>query len=337
MAQRISVVVCAYDERRWEQLARAVGSLHAQTRPVDEVIVVVDHNQRLLAQAARELHGVAVVDNDDRQGLSGARNSGVRAATGDIIAFMDDDALAECDWLARLEQAYVDDAVAGVGGSIEPAWEKSRPGWFPEEFDWVVGCTYRGMPETTSPVRNLIGANMSFTRRALVAGGAFRSGIGRVGALPVGCEETELCIRVGQALAGTRFIFEPGARVLHDVPATRSNLSYFLRRCFNEGRSKALVTAYVGARGGLSTEGRYATRTLPRGVVRSLAEAARQLRPGPLAKGLAIATGLAVTTAGYGIGKLQHLRRRTAQSGNAEASLPWITNTSATTTRSPQR
>lgn len=62
--------------------------------------------------------------------------------------------------------AYDAPRVMGVGGSIVPRWESARPGWMPRKLDWVVGGTYRGMPATTAPVRNLIGCNMSFRRAA---------------------------------------------------------------------------------------------------------------------------------------------------------------------------
>src|SRR5581483_12443163 len=98
----------------------------------------------------------------------GARNTGVSVATGSVCAFLDDDAEAAPDWLAWLVKAYADKDVLGVGGAIEPAWQDRRPEWFPEEFDWVVGCSYRGMPVISADTRNLIGANMSFRRDVLV-------------------------------------------------------------------------------------------------------------------------------------------------------------------------
>ena len=162
--QSISVVICAYTEERWGDLVAAVDSVKHQTRPPDEIIVVIDHNPRLLQRAEQELDGLIVVPNQESRGLSGARNSGIAAASGSVIAFIDEDAVAEPDWLERLGQAYQDARVLGVGGAVDPMWLGGRPGWFPEEFDWVVGCTYLGFPTSRSPVRNLIGCNMSMRR-----------------------------------------------------------------------------------------------------------------------------------------------------------------------------
>src|SRR5215218_1588173 len=161
MTPRVSVVICAYTEDRWTDLRAAVDSVRAQTAPAYEVIVVVDHNDELLARAERDLSGVRAVANSGRRGLSGARNSGIAAARGSIVAFLDDDATAAPDWLTQLLRPYGEARVVAVGGSVLPRWAAGRPRAFPEEFDWVVGCTYRGLRQDAGPVRNVIGANMS--------------------------------------------------------------------------------------------------------------------------------------------------------------------------------
>ncbi|MDX6426583.1 MAG: glucosyl-dolichyl phosphate glucuronosyltransferase, partial [Gaiellaceae bacterium] len=278
-ALSFSVVICAYSDDRWLDLERAVASVETQTRPALETVVVVDHNPGLLARARAELAGVHSVPNSGERGLSGARNSGVAAARGDIVAFLDDDAAAADEWLERLAACYADEEVIGVGGSIAPVWPRARPAWFPPEFDWVVGCTYRGMPSSRTSVRNLIGANMSLRRTTLAAVAGFRSGIGRIGTRPVGCEETELCIRALQRWPGRRFVYEPQARVSHRVDAARTGWRYFLRRCYAEGQSKAQVARLCGARDALATERAYTLRVLPLGAVDALREAVRRRRP----------------------------------------------------------
>ena len=164
-AVSVSVVICAYTEARWDDLVAAVRSVQLQD-PTPEVIVVIDHNDALFDRVRIEILGIKVIVNTGRRGLSGARNAGVAVATGDIVAFLDDDAEAEDQWLPRLVETYRDGDVLGVGGSVTPNWSGTRPRWFPPEFDWVVGCSYQGMPETRAPVRNFIGTNMSFRRAA---------------------------------------------------------------------------------------------------------------------------------------------------------------------------
>src|SRR5688500_9286866 len=93
----ISVVICAHTEERWEQLACAVESLQSQSVAPHEILVVIDHNPALADRAYRRLPSVRVIENEQQRGISGARNSGIAAASAAIIAFMDDDAIAASD------------------------------------------------------------------------------------------------------------------------------------------------------------------------------------------------------------------------------------------------
>jgi GT2 family glycosyltransferase len=303
--ESVSVVICAYTTDRWADLVQAVASVQEQSAPALETIVVIDHEPELLDRVQRELAGVIAIPNDEQRGLSGARNSAVRRAGGSIIAFLDDDARADADWLAQLMRAYADSDALGVGGTIEADWLEGRPGWFPPEFDWVVGCSYRGLPETTTSVRNLIGANMSLRREVFELVGGFSTDVGRVGTLPVGCEETELCIRLRQLRPGATTVLEQRARVAHRVPAGRSRWRYFCRRCFAEGRSKAILAQQLGADDALSAERSYVARTLPRGVVRGVADAVLRRDPAGAQRALAIVAGLAMTAAGYIAGRVR--------------------------------
>ncbi len=320
---RISVVICAYTQARWHELGAAVASLRRQTLAPLEVIVVIDHNSALLERAHMTFSGAIVVDNYQQRGLSGARNSGIEVAQGAVIAFLDDDAVAAADWLEQLAAGYDTPNVIGVGGAIEPQWDAEKPRWFPEEFNWVVGCSYRGMPETTTGVRNLIGCNMSFRREVFDAVGHFRSGIGRVDTIPVGCEETEFCIRVRQRWPQRILLYKPQARVYHRVPATRGAWSYFWTRCYAEGISKALISRFIGSRDALASERTYTLRTLPQGVLRGLMDTFLRGSPCGLGRAAAIVAGLAVTTAGYMIGssfKRRLRRHNTAPSTAAPGS-----------------
>jgi glucosyl-dolichyl phosphate glucuronosyltransferase len=295
----ISVVICAYTSERWTDICAAIESVRGQTLPARETILVVDHNPELLERSRAEFSDVVVVPNTGPQGLSGARNSGTAAASGSVIAYLDDDAFAESDWLERLAKAYTDPRVQGVGGHIEPMWLTRRPRWFPDEFKWVVGCAYTGLPTRSAPVRNLIGANMSFRRAAIDAVGGFRAEVGRIGAQMLHCEDTEFCIRLQQHWPDAILLHEPAAIVHHRVPAGRTRWAYFRVRCYTEGQAKARVSRMVGARDGLSSERGYVVQALPRGVARGLVDAViRHDVSGPLRAG-AIVAGLALTGAGY--------------------------------------
>ncbi|MBN1426978.1 MAG: glycosyltransferase family 2 protein [Anaerolineae bacterium] len=294
-----SVIICAYSDERWEDICAAIDSLARQTLHPVQIIVVIDHAPELLERVTARFNQVVVIANRHERGLSGARNTGIDNAHADIVAFMDDDATAAADWLEMLAGCFVDPNVIGAGGQVVPRWDCGRPSWFPSEFDWVVGCTYKGMPQSTSPIRNLIGCNMSFRKDVFEHIGGFQSHIGRIGKLPVGCEETELCIRAQQKWPPAQIIFEPSAIVYHRVPSERATWRYFMRRCFSEGISKVLVSREVGAGAGLASERTYAIRTLPLGVLSGIADTVFRLDIAGLARAIAIIVGLMTTTAGY--------------------------------------
>jgi glycosyltransferase involved in cell wall biosynthesis len=309
-ARVISVVICAYTEDRWDQICAAVDSVRRQSLPSAEIILVIDHNPGLYERALAAMPDVTVVRNRSVQGLSGARNTGAAQAKGEVLAFLDDDATAHEDWLKFLADAYEDPSVLGVGGLTVPRWQTAHPAWLPTEFYWVVGCNYTGMPPSGARVRNLFGVNMSFRREAfeLVSSG-FPTGVGReAGGRPLGCEETEFCIKLGQRSPDSQLVTDHRAVVSHFVSDRRCSFSYFLSRCFAEGISKAQVTAHVGSADGLSTESSYATRTLPLGVARGVADVFRGDIAG-IGRAGAIIVGLAVTTAGYLRGKLDRSSR----------------------------
>jgi GT2 family glycosyltransferase len=295
----ISVIICAFTEERWQDLVAAVSSVETQTMPASETIVVIDHNSRLLARARAQFARATVIENDGPQGLSSARNAGIAIARGEIVAFLDDDACAARDWLERISAAYDDPRVAGVGGAIVPRWDDRRPAWFPHEFDWVVGCTYRGHRTQRGSVRNLIGANMSFRRSVFKAVGGFRNGVGQVGASMLRCDDTELCIRVRQVLATAFLLHEPRAIVSHRVPPSRTTWPYFRSRCYTEGMAKSLIARLVGSEDALSSERAYMLRALPPAIARGIIDAAfhRDLRG--LARAATVIVGLGLATAGY--------------------------------------
>jgi GT2 family glycosyltransferase len=298
LTRDVSVIVCAYTLDRWDQLTEALRSAAGQLPPPREVILVVDHNPALFARARAEFAGVQVLENAGVPGLSGGRNTGLAAATGEIAVFLDDDAEADVGWLAALLHPYDDENVVATGGRVLPNWETARPRWMPDEFDWVVGCSYRGLPEREAPIRNPIGCSMSLRRLAAVDAGGFRTEVGRVGTIPAGCEETDIAIRLGRLLPGSRVVYAPASTVRHHVPASRARWAYYWSRCYQEGRSKAILSRLEGSAAALSSERSYTLRVLPAGVLRGLSQAVRG-DPGGAQRAAAIVVGLYVTAFGY--------------------------------------
>lgn len=299
-------IVCAYSFEREVDLADAVSSLLAQSLPLDEILVVIDHNEELAAAVHERWAAeptVRVIENAHRQGLSGARNTGVEQITTEIVGFLDDDAVASPRWAELLAAHYDDPDVIGAGGHVEADWLTGRPKWFPREFDWVVGCSYTGLPETVAEVRNMIGANMTLRREVFARVGGFSETVGRVGKRPVGCEETELCIRARREIPGSRILHDPEASVDHRVPAERAHFGYFRLRCFMEGVSKAQVARLAGAGDALSSERSYTFKVLPKAILRGLGETVRGDFNG-LRRSVVVALGPLIAATGYLRGRL---------------------------------
>ncbi|MEM7143157.1 MAG: glycosyltransferase family 2 protein [Actinomycetota bacterium] len=309
--ETVSVIICAYTDERWADIVRGVESLEQQTRRPDQIVLVIDHNDDLLERSANFMAEressirIDVVTNVEKQGLSGARNTGVTWCDGDVIAFLDDDARAgDTYWIATMMEDYLDPMVAGVGGGATPNWDGvEAPAWFPAEFGWVIGCSYVGLPTDAREVRNFIGCNMSFRREVFEALGGFCYGIGRVGKKPVGCEETEYCIRLNQRFGDARLIFDPDLDVFHRVSPDRREFAYFRARCWSEGLSKAVVARRVGSQDGLASERAYTTKVLPLGVLRGIGDGLRGRVSGFQRAG-AIVIGLLWTAAGYTRGRI---------------------------------
>ncbi len=309
----ISAVICSYTEERWDLLMAAIASLRNQRCPLKEIIVVADHNDSLLERLQQETPDVIGIANDGPQGLSGSRNSGVAYASGVIVASLDDDAEAAPDWSARLAENFEDPAVVGVGCKIEPRWERARPAWFPPEFDWVVGCTYEGVPIERRPIRNPLGAGMALRKAVFEQVGGYRSDLGRLNKRPLGCEETELCVRARQQNPRAIFLQDPHAHVSHYVPEERTRLRYFFSRCFSEGLSKASVSRNVGSNDALAAERAYVTQVLPSAVLSGLKTALQGDRSG-LLRACAIVAGFWSTTLGYLVGTLSWTSKQYAHS-----------------------
>lgn len=300
--QTVAVIIACYSDARWELLQNAIRTAADQTRPTS-VVVVVDNNERLfhrlVAHCADALadRDVTVLRNTRASGASGARNTGAHFVTTDVIAFLDDDAWAEPDWIAEAMPVFQDPAVVGVGGDIAPIWESGRPAWFPDEFGWVVGATLP-VPASATPVRNVWACNMVLHRDVFLAVGGFREGFGKLADYSEP-EDTDLCIRVSAAAPGRHWARVNGARVHHAVPGGRSTYAHYFRRCWNEGAGKArLELVSADSRVALSSERDYLTSVLPRGLCRNIRDGVSGDLAG-LARAGFILTGTTSTLMGF--------------------------------------
>lgn len=297
----VSVVIAAYTMDRWDHIREAVESVQCQTVPVLEIVLVIDHNAALLERARKEIPDITIIPNAGARGVSATRNTGVAASQSEVVAFLDDDILAGPQWLENLLRHFAVPEVVGAGGGVDPIWATAAPRWFPSEFYWTIGVSYRGMPEQTAPVRNVWSCNMAIRRKIFDAIDGFREDFGKVGNRPRP-EDTDLCLRAAAAQPGGTWIYDPAGRCGHHVSAQRATVSYFVSRCFSEGRGKAALSALNGVADSTVTERQYTRQVLPQGFARGLREAARGDASGA-SRSLAIAAGVSLTAAGFLAGR----------------------------------
>ena len=293
----VSVIIPTYTRARWDWLHECVASVQAQTVPPLEIIVVVDHNPELLEEISREFPGVIAVPNIGGRGVSGARNSGVKASRGEVVAFLDDDSIAREDWLAILLRHIVTPGVVGVGCYSDGLWDAPCPAWFPSEFSWTIGVSYSGLPKVPTAVRNVWTSAMLVKRNAFEVVDGFREDFGKIGnrSLP---EDTDLCLRIAAVGENSVWMWDPAKVMKHRVPAGRATFGYLMSRCFLQGWGKAAMAHMDGFDESTSMERNYALRILPAGVRRGLADAIRGDISG-LGRSGAIVAAFSVTVCGY--------------------------------------
>jgi GT2 family glycosyltransferase len=304
---RVSVVIAAADEGRWLDLVEAVESVERQSVSSLETIVAVDNNDLLLARVREELPSVVATPNRGPRGASATRNAGVAVARGGFVAFIDDDAVAEPGWLENLLHHFGDEHVIGAGGKVLAQWAGDHPRWFPEEFGWVVGASYRGMPTAVAPVRNVWTNNMVIRREAFDRAGGFLADFSKVGdaSRP---EDTELCVRAAASWPGGRWLYDPRAIVHHKVPLSRATPRFFLERCFAEGAGKAELYAVSESADVSRTERRYLVESLTGGIGRNVGRAVRGLDPAACSRIVAIIVGMASAAVGFCVARMRGRR-----------------------------
>jgi glucosyl-dolichyl phosphate glucuronosyltransferase len=315
----VTVITAAYSMERWPLTIAAVESVLAQTVLPCAIIIPVDHNPELFrrlselwasSNAARPGPPITVVESRYDGHLGASATTAAEFAASEFLAFLDDDAAADADWLERMLAPFEDPSVIAVGGAPLPAYSKPRPTWFPHEFDWVFGCAYRGLPTRAEPILHLIGTTMAVRRADLVAIGGIHSN---------SHGDMELSHRLLERAPDKKLIYEPAARVRHFVPESRLTWSYFWRRCFFVNRSKVVAMRQMGTAGHLRAERSFALRALTRGVLRDLREFIGG-DGGGLLRALAICAGVALAGAGYATGTMEWLLGRRPR-GNASG---WI-------------
>ena len=257
-----SVIVCTYRHDIHGNILDAVASLLNQTYPDIEIIIVVDGDKSLgdrIATIYDQQDNVHLIVTESGLGVSAARNFGIKKARGDIIAFLDDDAVADRRWIEEMTTTYDKNDAIAVGGAILPMWLAKKPDYMPEELYWLVGLTHDGfIKEGSKEVRNVFAPNMSFKREVFEKVGFLNEdfGFAKKGTSYIQGEEPEFALRMKSKL-GKGVIYNPELIVYHKVPAGKTRLKTLLRRAFYQGYSKALLKRVSPSSKPLATEQSY--------------------------------------------------------------------------------
>ena len=245
---RVSVVLCTHTLDRYDEFLEAAHSVLAQTHDDTELVLVSDGNPDVHERFEADFGNRANVlthCNDENVGLLESRNNGAEIASGDVVAFIDDDAVAATDWIAQLVEAYDERDAVAAGGKMVPQWVAGRPDFLPAEFYWLVGVTQRGFADGPGEVRNTFGSNISFRRDVFLDLDGFDTDIGgRQGDANLQGGETELCARLREEY-GTGVYYNPEAEVAHKVFAYRTEPRWLLDRAFWQGYSKRAMEVLV--------------------------------------------------------------------------------------------
>lgn len=238
----ISIIICTYLNQRYPDFSEAINSLLTQNYKNTEIIVVVDGNRELYEKISKNKSKYIdkIILNDRNLGLSESRNRGMEEANGAVIAFFDDDAVADGNWLEEIVRMYQEGGAIAVGGKLLPKWITGKPKFLPEEYYWLIGATHKGFPEEITEVRNTFGSNISFKADVIKALNGFRGEMGVKGKGLLQGEETELCDRMRNEF-GKGVIYNPEAVVYHKVFPERLKIKFLLKRAFWQGYSKRMM------------------------------------------------------------------------------------------------
>jgi glycosyltransferase involved in cell wall biosynthesis len=249
----LSIVITSYTVKRLEDICELLNRLNKQTYSNIEIIIVIEKSkvlyEELKAYISRYNNDLSqktrLIFSQDELGISEARNLGVKNSHGDVIAFIDDDALPSYTWSAEIVKTFImnnNANIIGVAGPVLPFFKDKTLTWFPKEFYWIIGCTGWKNLKQWQDVETTWGPNMAFRKEAFdfvyfksrYTRGAHEKG--KMG--PVG-DDREFSLTVRRTTR-MHIIYNPGMKVWHKVDAYKLNSKYIRRYSFWQGYSDAM-------------------------------------------------------------------------------------------------
>jgi glycosyltransferase involved in cell wall biosynthesis len=237
----ISVVICTFNRPFY--LKKVLTSLYNQTlKKTDYEIVIVDSGNshdtdEIVKNICGEITTHLITAGDT--GLSDARNTGIRNSTGRIIAFLDDDAQADPDWLEQILTVFDKGTprIYACGGKVDLLWEQNRPDWIHDKM-----LTYLGrfdLGDKSRSVSGLMGLNMAFDRSVFDMIGYFDPDLGRIEGNLLSGDEVEFFNRMRRHKL--LIWYNPRIHALHHVIAERITKNFFYKRYYWQGRSDVIL------------------------------------------------------------------------------------------------
>lgn len=259
MNPEISVIICTYN--RGQLLKKTLLSFNGMRSAIDFEIIVVDNNSKDdtknvvdECKLMLELEDISVkYILEKNQGLSIARNTGLKHASADIVAFLDDDAIPSSTWLSSIKHTFINyPYISAIGGIVEPIFETEKPEWLSGKLEHLytiinLGESMRKYPKRFYPV----GANMAF-RKSVFDEVKFPEHLGRQGTTLLSGEETWVFSQLIKK--GYQVYYVPQMKIKHFISKERLSEDWILKRYYFEGRSKAYFATTLPKKMVLITE-----------------------------------------------------------------------------------
>lgn len=234
---KICVAICSYN--RYDLLSKAIDSAIAQDFDKKQYeIIIIDNspensNQKKFHKKYHQATASTQYLFEPIPGLSQARNTALKNCDSELIAYIDDDAIAHKNWLTELWAAYSQfkDKAGVIGGRIDPLWESPRPDWLHDKL--VAHFTVIDWGGNTRIAREnewLAGANITFKSDHFKKIGGFPTNLGRVGNSNILLSNEEVDVLEKFLAAGYEKIYAPKAIVDHLVPDNRVSQTWIRKR-----------------------------------------------------------------------------------------------------------
>lgn len=255
MEPHISVIICTHN--RASLLSDSIQSFFAMDlEGIDYELLIIDNAS---TDQTRRINQEWVLPQntmryiyEPQPGLSHARNTGIKQAKGEIIAFVDDDIYFDTQWLKGIVKVFESHPeIACVGGKSIPKFEGKKPEWITDQLLTIYGSTNSGDKEKLMNFpEHPFGLNMAFRNDVFGLVGFFNPKLGRKKTSLLSCEEVDLFYRINQA--GLKTWYTPHAIIWHRIPSERTEKNWILQRYFWQGRSEAAFQQIVNRKSRLT-------------------------------------------------------------------------------------